>query len=86
MNNYEEKMMRKVDKATDMKEAWDMALRYLKNIHLADVDYNDHPDYADAYVDSAEWGVGTPLSIEELDRINEDNPEIAQANAYESLL
>ena len=59
---------------------------YYMNIELEGVDYADHPDYCDAYVVYAERADGTPLTEAELEKLNEDHPEIAQENAFESLL
>ena len=58
----------------------------LINIQLDGVDPADHPDYCDAYVSYAERADGTPLTEAELEKLNEEHPEIAQENAFESLL
>jgi len=57
-----------------------------KNIVIDGADFNDHPDYVDAYVSYAEHPNGDPLTDRELDKLNEDNPEIAQSLAFESLI
>jgi len=42
------------------------------SIVLGGVDGYDHPDYSDAYVQSAEWEDGTPLTHAELDALDSD--------------
>ena len=44
----------------------------------------DYPDFVDAYIGSGQAQDGTPLTDDELDWINENFPEIAQEQAYES--
>ncbi len=58
----------------------------LNNIQLGDVDPNDYPDFSDAYVVSADREDGTPLTEDEVDKLNEDHPEVAWENAFEWLL
>jgi hypothetical protein len=41
------------------------------SIEIDGVDWNDYPDYADVYIYYAEWKDGTPLTNEELDKLNE---------------
>jgi hypothetical protein len=41
-------------------------------IVLGGVDGYDHPDYSDAYVQSASWDDGTPLTDNELDSLDRD--------------
>ena len=54
------------------------------SIELDGVSNLDYPDFADAYVCYAEWAdTGEPLTDPELDRLNEDHPEIAQQSALE---
>jgi len=38
---------------------------------LSGVDRWDHPDYCDAFIDSADYN-GKPMTDEELDELNED--------------
>ncbi len=57
-----------------------------KNIEIEGADFSDHPDYVDAYVSYAEHQNGDVLSDMELDALNENNPEIAQGLAFESLI
>ena len=44
----------------------------ITNIEFMDVDWNDHPDFSDAYVYSADHADGTPYTEEELDALNDD--------------
>ena len=48
------------------------------SIEVDGVDPNDAPDYADAYVDYAEYKDGTPLTDEEIDYLNDYHSAIAQ--------
>jgi len=41
------------------------------SIEIDGVNPDDYPDYADVYISYAEWKDGTPLTNEELDKINE---------------
>lgn len=49
----------------------------IDNVKLEDVDRNDHPDYCDAFIVSADLD-GVPMSEEQLNKINEDNEFIQQ--------
>ena len=40
------------------------------NIKFADVNPNDYPDFSDAYIESAEFENGTPLSEVELEMLD----------------
>ena len=44
----------------------------IDNVVLGDVDYNDAPDFCDAYIESADYD-GIPMDSEQLDWINEDS-------------
>jgi hypothetical protein len=41
------------------------------SIEIDGVDPNDYPDYADVYISYAEWKDDTPLTDDELDKLNE---------------
>jgi hypothetical protein len=41
------------------------------SIEIDGVNPDDYPDYADVYIYYAEWKDGTPLTNEELDKLNE---------------
>ena len=58
----------------------------LDSVEIDGVDPKDYTDFADAYVSYAEHGDGTPLTDDEIDCLNESHPDIAQDNAFESLL
>lgn len=58
----------------------------LTNIVIEGADRNDYPDFSDAYIASADDADGRPLTEDELDKLNEEYPEIAQQHAMESLL
>lgn len=53
---------------------------------LGGVDPKDYPDFSDAYVESICWQSGIELTEDELDQFSEQLDEIAQRNAFESLL
>ncbi len=57
----------------------------IESIELDGVDTKDHPDYVDAYVCYAEHLNGDKFTELELDRLNNNHPEIAQGLAFESL-
>lgn len=42
------------------------------------IDYNDAPDYCDAYIDSCDYN-GRPATSEELDAINENSMFVYEA-------
>ncbi len=50
----------------------------IDNVVLGDVDYNDAPDFCDAYIESADYD-GIPMDSEQLDWINEDSQFIYEA-------
>lgn len=50
----------------------------IDNIVLGDIDYNDAPDFCDAYIESADYD-GIPMDSEQLDWINEDSQFIYEA-------
>jgi len=54
-------------------------------IQIDGVDSNDYPDFVDAYISYAEYTDGTPLSDDELDKLNDDMPGYAQERALDSL-
>jgi len=49
--------------------------RKLGSYTIAGIDYDDSPDFCDAFVSEAEWGDGTKLTDEEFDKLN-DNKEL----------
>ena len=46
-------------------------IKLIDNVVLSGVDRWDHPDYCDAFIDSADYN-GKPMTDEELDELNED--------------
>ena len=49
----------------------------LSNIVFEGVDYNDYPDFCDAYISHAEVD-GVPLSEIELDKLNDDSEQVRE--------
>lgn len=43
----------------------------IDNIDFDGIDYNDYPDFCDAYISSADYN-GKPMTDEQLDELNED--------------
>ena len=43
----------------------------IDNVVFDGIDKNDHPDYCDAYVISADYE-GNPMSSDDIDELNED--------------
>lgn len=46
------------------------------------VDWNDYPDFVDAYIASAQWNDGSDLTDDELDKLNDMDEYIEYAQAY----
>ena len=61
-------------------------INQLDDIELGGVDYKDHPDYCDAFVESASFN-GVELTNEQLDELNDSDETCSYVNAhaYESL-
>jgi hypothetical protein len=49
------------------------------------VDTKDYPDLVDAYIESAEYTDGTPLSDQELDQFRDEHPDVVHQAALDSL-
>ena len=86
ISNYYWKQRAKMDKEIALRDMEADFIKGLRNIELGDVCAEDMPDFSDAYVVSADRADGTPLTEDELDKLNEEYPEIAQNNAYDWLL
>ncbi len=43
----------------------------ISNVSIDGVDFNDHPDYCDAFIDSADYD-GKKMTDKQLDDLNED--------------
>lgn len=56
-----------------------------KSIQLDNVCTWDYPDFCDAYICYAEYEDGTELTEAELDKFNEENGDIINELAQESL-
>jgi hypothetical protein len=56
------------------------------SIEVSGINPGDYPDFVDAYISYAEWIGGGPLSDEELDELNDTQPEIAQSIAMDDLI
>ena len=54
------------------------------SIEIGGVDPNDYPDFADAFIEYAEYEDGTPLTDEELYQLDSDG-SIAQERAFDTL-
>ena len=50
----------------------------IDNIHCADIDFKDAPDFVDAYIDSANY-CGVPMTEDQLNEINEDSEFVYDA-------
>lgn len=60
--------------------------RPITDLHVADVDSRDYPDFCDAHIDQATWAdTGESLTDEEIDLLNEQFPELVNELAFESL-
>ncbi len=57
----------------------------LKTIYVQGVDMKDYPDFCDAYVESAEFEDGTPLTDLEIEEFNDKHSDIVSEKAHESL-
>jgi hypothetical protein len=55
----------------------------ISNLVFEDVDYNDRPDFVDAYIASADLD-GVPMTEMELDELNEDS-DFVHTKLIESL-
>ena len=49
-------------------------LSKIDNIAFAGIDRNDHPDYCDAYIESADYG-GVPMAADQLANLEEAYPD-----------
>jgi hypothetical protein len=62
-------------------------VKKIKNIRIGGINRRDYPDFADAYVESAEYlddsGNGRDLTEDELDWLNNNHPEITSEKAHE---
>tara|TARA_R100000951_G_scaffold27922_1_gene23962 strand:+ start:702 stop:1412 length:711 start_codon:yes stop_codon:yes gene_type:complete len=56
------------------------------SIEVDGVDTSDYPDFTDAYIATANFADGTPLTDEELDQLNDEMADEIHDLAYQSLL
>jgi len=63
---------------------------YLKNIDMKSIEIDgvnpkDRPDFADAFISAANFMDGTALTDEQLDQLTDENGELVNELAHESL-
>lgn len=49
-----------------------MNYKLITNVEIEGIDPKDHPEFADAYIQSAEYD-GKPMTEDQLDKINADS-------------
>ena len=59
-------------------------LSQIDNIEFEDIDHNDHPDFCDAYISSADMN-GEAMSEEELNDLNENYGDFVHEKLFEHL-
>jgi hypothetical protein len=57
--------------------------KLISNVSLDGVDFNDHPDYCDAFIESAYYD-GKEMTDEQLDQLSEDY-ELVSELVYDNL-
>jgi len=55
------------------------------SIVIRGIDYGDHPDYCDAYIDEACFEDGTPLTDDEAAKLDEDNRDWVQERVLQKV-
>ena len=60
-----------------------MDFKLITNIKVEGINFNDYPDFVDAYIDSAEYD-GVEMTDEQLDELNE-NSEFVYDCVYNQL-
>ena len=70
MNNYQMRQREKMDRESELHEMETDFIKGLTNIQLGDVAPDDYPDFSDAYVVIADREYGTPLTEDEVDKLN----------------
>lgn len=50
-------------------------VKRIVDVEFDNIDYNDYPDFCDAYVSQAYWDDGRELTAEELDILNVEHSE-----------
>jgi len=55
------------------------------SVSMGGVDTKDYPNLCDSFIEEMDWDDGTPMTEEELNKFQEDNPDIVYELALESL-
>ncbi|MCK4710833.1 MAG: hypothetical protein KAU21_19620 [Gammaproteobacteria bacterium] len=63
------------------REQW---LKGLKNFNMADVLPEQYPEFVDAFIDECDDEYGNPLSLDELNDLNENHPDIVHIEAVKA--
>ena len=58
----------------------------INSIIIEDVQYNDYPDFVDAFIAYAEYEDGVELGEEEMDKFQEESPEVISEIIFENQL
>ena len=61
-----------------------LQLEHIDNVELADLDYEDYPDFCDAYIENADY-FGEPMTEDELNEIN-DNRDFIHECVFNQIL
>ena len=57
----------------------------ISSLEMEDVDMKDYPDFSDAYFSYGEYSNGKEMTDEELSDFTDDNPDLANEKAHDSL-
>jgi hypothetical protein len=57
----------------------------IDSIEIEDIDRDDYPRFSDAYASYAEWEDGTELTDDELDELTDNQPDLINQLALETL-
>ena len=57
----------------------------IDSIEIQDIDRDDYPHFSDAYASYAEWQDGTELTEDELDELTDNQPDLINQLALETL-
>ena len=57
----------------------------IEDVDVDGIDMGDYPDFCDAFICSAYWKDGTPLTEEEVDELNMNHREIVDEYVAERL-
>lgn len=63
-----------------------MDITRITNVQVEGIDYNDYPDFCDAFISSAEWDDGTELTSDELDELSDKFPDYVYERIYEAAI